>query len=169
MLRDGVLVKGFEQTEYDASDKPARAALLKIMESHPKLYVKDGKQRGVDSEIYRRSDDMLLTYFELERKKNWGNEKFHFPDVQFLAKKIHFGPELQNNVFWLLFNDDFSRHLIVDFADICNPAKCQPQKRWTKVAEAEGRPGGLDDLIIIPKKYMFEGGAHAILNHYENI
>lgn len=167
MLIDGILIKEFDQIEYNASDKPARKSLLKLMESHPGLYVKDGKQKGVDSEIYRKKDDMLLTYFELERKKNWQDENFPFRDIQFLAKKIHFGPELNNNVFWLLFNDNFTRHLIVDFADICDPNQCKAEKRWTKVAEAEGRPDGLDDLIIIPKKCMFEGGLHAVLDHYE--
>lgn len=161
--------KTFEQSEYDASDKPARQALLKLMPRFPGLYLKDGKQKGVDSIIYRKSDNKIMVYLELERKKNWEDRAFHFPDVQFLEKKEHYGPELNNLVYWVLFNDKFTRHLTVDFADICDPSKCWPEKRWSKVAAAAGRPGGLDDFIIIPKKYMTEKGLPPILKFYEDL
>lgn len=130
--------KPFDQGLHDKNDPPAILALQQLFEGS-EYYVEQHPQRdetspeyknkigntGIDVAIRKIATKEIHMYIDVEVKADWYGKSYPFSTVHFLERKAKYapsGPYARNHfrnkpACWVLFNNDFTQHLLVVIAD----------------------------------------------------
>lgn len=140
------MIEGFRKVYTKEEDRrydlPARDAIKRYFDGCEHLKVVDNKnQYGIDLDLYQ--GDVFIRHIETETKTDyrWKTDVFPFPDVNFLARKldhlIERNFDYSERGLWVLWNDNYTQHLVVTLEDVLSTYKQRVEDYGTRQALVE--------------------------------
>lgn len=147
--------KPFDQQLHQKYDTCGKHAVREIFFNTIVFRVVEPEDKyAVDFFILR--GDKRVGSIEVEVKDKWIGDKYPYPDVHFLERKIKYS---STNCLWVLFNRDCTHHLLIGVKQIKG---CQIRKQPNRLSQ-----GQTEAFYVIPTSQMRYDGLYNLIRYEE--